>query len=191
VQLYLFRGGYAGLAPIEGGRVNLCLLVTRSVFAEAGASVPAMVDAAVRMNHGLGRQLRGAQIVAGSEVAVAPVDTGRAASPWDRLARVGDAAVMIPPLCGDGMAMALRCAELCAPLADDFLRGSCSLAAWEAAYRSAWHREFDRPVRVGRRLQALLGTRGVASAMLGLGTVLRPLPNWLVRATRGAPRPLA
>jgi flavin-dependent dehydrogenase len=98
---------------------------------------------------------------------------------------------MIPPLCGDGMAMALRGAELCAPLAHDFLRGACSLDAWASAYSAAWHREFDGPVRVGRRLQALLGRPGLGSALLGLGSVLRPLPAWLVRATRGPQRPLA
>jgi flavin-dependent dehydrogenase len=191
VRLYLFGGGYAGLAPIEDGRANLCMLVPRAAFAQAGSSVPAMIAAAMRANPALGRDLRGGHPLPGSEVAVAPVDTGQAGIPWDRFARLGDAAVMIPPLCGDGMAMALRGAELCAPLAHEFLRGDRTLASWEAAYRSAWHHEFDRPVRVGRRLQALLSIPGLGSALLGIGAVLRPLPAWLVRATRASQHPLA
>jgi len=191
VRLYLFGGGYAGLAPIEGGHTNLCMLVAREAFARAGGSVPAMIAAAARANPALGRDLAGGHALPETECAVAPVDTGQPAAPWDRYARVGDAAVMIPPLCGDGMAMALRGAELCAPLAHDFLRGACSLDAWALAYSAAWHREFDGPVRVGRRLQALLGRPGLGSALLGLGALLRPLPAWLVRATRGPQRPLA
>jgi hypothetical protein len=88
------------------------------------------------------------------------------------------------------MAMALRGAELCAPLAHEFLSGQRSLASWEAAYRTTWHREFDRPVQVGRRLQTLLGLPGLGTALLGIGSILRPLPNWLVRATRASQHPL-
>jgi len=190
VRLYLFGGGYAGLAPIEHGRANLCMLVPRVAFSRAGASVPAMIAAAARANPALGEDLRGGHLLPESMVAVAPVDTGQAGVPWDRFARLGDAAVMIPPLCGDGMAMALRGAEMCAPLAHDFLRGERTLESWETALRSAWHHEFDRPVRVGRRLQTLLGMPGLGSALLGIGALLRPLPAWLVRATRAPQHPL-
>lgn len=190
VRLYLFGGSYAGLAPIEGGRANLCMLVTRDAFTRAGGSVPAMIAAAARANPALGRDLAGGRALHASECAVAPVDTNMPATPWDGCARVGDAAAMIPPLCGDGMAMALRGAELCLPLAHDFLRGERTLDGWAAAYRAAWHAEFDRPLRMGRRLQALLGFPGLGGALLGLGAVLRPLPNWLVRATRGPQRQL-
>jgi len=190
VRLYLFGGGYAGLAPIEHGRANLCMLVPRAAFSQAGASVPAMIAAAAHANPALGEDLRGGHLLPESMVAVAPVDTGQVGVPWDRFARLGDAAVMIPPLCGDGMAMALRGAEMCAPLAHDYLRGDRTLESWEAALCSAWHHEFDRPVRVGRRLQALLGMPGLGSALLGIGALLRPLPAWLVRATRAPQHPL-
>ena len=191
VRLYLFGGGYAGLAPIESGRANLCMLVPRAAFAQAGGSVPTMIAAAVRANPALGEDLGSGRLLPESAVAVAPVDTGQVGIPWDRFARLGDAAVMIPPLCGDGMAMALRGAEMCAPLAHDFLRGDRTLESWEAAYSAAWHHEFDRPVRVGRRLQALLGMPGLGSALLGIGAIVRPLPAWLVRATRAPQHPLA
>jgi flavin-dependent dehydrogenase len=186
VRLYLFDGGYAGLCPIEDGRANVALLVTQAAFARAG-SVRAMIDLAARLNPALGRDLGGGRALPQSEVAVAPVDTGRPAAPWERFARLGDAAVMIPPLCGDGMAMALRAAELCARLAHEFLCGQRSLASWEASYRAAWRREFDRPIRVGRMLQSLLSTPGLGDAMLGLGALLPPLSAGLVRATRAAP----
>jgi menaquinone-9 beta-reductase len=186
VRLYLFDGGYAGLCPIEGGRANVALLVTQAAFARAG-SVRAMIDLAARLNPALGRDLSGGRALRESEVAVAPVDTGRPAAPWDRFARLGDAAVMIPPLCGDGMAMALRAAELCARLAHEFLSGERSLASWEATYRAIWRREFERPTRLGRALQSFLGMPGLGDALLGLGVLLPPLSARLVRATRAAP----
>ncbi|HWQ11891.1 MAG TPA: FAD-dependent oxidoreductase, partial [Roseiflexaceae bacterium] len=35
VELFLFEGGYAGLAPVEGGLVNLCLLASRAALRRA------------------------------------------------------------------------------------------------------------------------------------------------------------
>jgi flavin-dependent dehydrogenase len=101
------------------------------------------------------------------------------------MACLGDTAVMIPPLCGDGMAMALRSAELCAPLAHDFLRGRLSLAEWQVAYRTIWHAEFDQRVRIGNYLQTILNMPALSDAFIGLGRLAPFLAAALVRATRG------
>jgi flavin-dependent dehydrogenase len=103
------------------------------------------------------------------------------------MACLGDTAVMIPPLCGDGMAMAFHSAELCAPLAHDFLAGRLSQAAWAAAYQAAWQAEFSRAVRVGRYLQGVLSLPFLSELLLGLGRLAPPLAGALVRATRGGP----
>jgi flavin-dependent dehydrogenase len=190
VELYLFPGGYAGLSPVEGGRVNLCLLATRTAFTRAGASTEAMLTAAAHMNPALRQRLRGGRRVPGTSLAVAPVDTERAAVPWDIGARVGDAVTMIPPLCGDGMAMALRSAELCAPLAHEFLCGDLSLAEWEHRYHATWQREFASTLRAGRRLQAFLALPGITDALLGVGNWLPWLTEPIVQATRGRLRSL-
>jgi flavin-dependent dehydrogenase len=190
VELYLVPGGYVGLGPVEQGTVNLCLLATRESFKQAGGNIEGMLDAVARWNPALGRRLVGGQVAEGSQMAVSPVDTGRPATVWEQVARVGDAVTMIPPLCGDGMAMALRSAELCAPLAHEFLQGHLSLAGWEASYRARWQAEFEQTLRVGRRLQALLALPGVADTLLTVGNLLPFLAAHLVKATRGAPRPL-
>jgi len=189
VELFFFPGGYAGVGPIEGGRVNLCLLASPTVLARAGKGVSSMLAWVVKQNHKLARRLAGGRLLPGTEVAVAPVDTHRPAAPWAGLACLGDTAVMIPPLCGDGMAMALRSAELCAPLAHDFLAGRLLLAGWAAAYRAAWQAEFGQAVRLGRYLQTLLSAPILSEALLGLGRLFPPLAEVLVRATRsGGPK---
>jgi hypothetical protein len=82
------------------------------------------------------------------------------------------------------MAMALRSAELCAPLAHGFLQGQLTLADWQAAYETSWHAEFDQPVRLGRYLQALLNLPLLSDALMGLGRLMPPLVTTLVGATR-------
>jgi len=191
VRLYLFDGGYVGLGEIENGLTNVCMLVKQKVFKRAGSSLRGMIEMAADLHPILGQHLKGGSILPESEIAVAPVDTERVPVLWDRCARLGDAAVMIPPLCGDGMAMALSAAEICAPLADDYLRGQRSLESWKEAYCSIWHREFDRPLWIGRGLQSLLGMPIFGDALLGLGVLLPSLSRWMVRATRGSIRPIA
>lgn len=185
VELYLFPGGYAGVAPVEDGRVNVCLLASREAFNQGGQQVQPMLEAAARWNPALGQRLAGGVPLPETGVAVAPVDVYRAAAPWDGVACVGDTAVMIPPLSGDGMTMALRSAELCAPLAHDFLRGRLSLPGWQDTYCRAWHQEFDRPLGVSRILQRILLAPGLGDSLIGLGRLVPFLAQRLVHATRG------
>ncbi|MEN9936882.1 MAG: hypothetical protein RLZZ387_3461 [Chloroflexota bacterium] len=191
VELFLFAGGYVGLAPVEGGRTNLCMLASREALRRAGGSPRGLVEAAADWNPALGRRLAGAALVEETLASVAPVDTDDAPAPWHGVARLGDAAVMIPPLCGDGMAMALRSAELCAPLADGALRGALTADQWEATYRRVWRREFLPRVRTARWLQSLLVAPGLAELCVRGGALLPPLARAMVHATRGSSRALA
>jgi flavin-dependent dehydrogenase len=191
VELYLFPGGYVGVNPVEGGRINVCLLATYQAFAAAGGTVDALLGAIRHWNPALQRRLAGGQIIPGSQATVAAVNTARPMIPWEGIARLGDSATMIPPLCGDGMAMALRSAEICAPPAHAYLSGSSTLAAWEQQYRQHWHHEFDHIVRVGRALQACLIRPGLAESALVLGNLLPALARQVVHHTRGSTQPEA
>jgi flavin-dependent dehydrogenase len=185
VELFFFPGGYAGVSPVEGGRVNVCLLASYSAFTQAGKRVETMLAAAATWNKALGQRLAGGCLLPETAITVAPVDVYRPATPWDGVACLGDAAAMIPPLCGDGMAMALRSAALCVPLAHDYLTGSVSLAGWASEYRRRWHVEFDQRLCVGRLLQRLLAIPLVSDQFVRLGRLAPGLAAYFVRATRG------
>lgn len=188
VRLYLFAGGYVGLSPIEDGQANLCLLASAAAFARAGGRVPAMLDAVAQAIPALARDLAGGRRLDASMVAVGAVDTTRPTVLWDQCARIGDAATMIPPLSGDGQAMAIHAAEICAPLIDDVLAGRRSLAAWQASYAATWHAAYDRPLRTARWLQALLGHPQLSAGLIGIGARFPSLAQRLVLATRGPQR---
>jgi len=184
VELYFFPGGYLGLAPVEDGLVNAAALLSRQAFAHAEPSVAGLIAAAARRHPQLREKLAGAVPVPGSQAAVAPVRFSRRPAAWDVVPRVGDAAVMLPPLCGDGMSMALRSAERCALLADGCLRGRLSLSRWEQEYVRAIRREFAGPLRWGRLAQAMLASPASFRLLLGLGHLAPGLARGLMRATR-------
>lgn len=185
VELYLFSGGYAGINPIEQGRANVCLLMTYDAFERAGKSVAGAIAAVAARHNLLARRLNSGRALPETACAVAPVDTHRPARPWAGVACLGDTAAMIPPLTGDGMAMALRSTELCLPLADAFLRGRLSLTGWANAYNRAWQAEFNRRLVVGRLLQNLLAAPWSGEALVSLGRWWPGLADYFVRATRG------
>ena len=185
VELFMLPGGYVGINPIEGGRVNVCFLIAYATFAQAGKRLEPLLDKAAQWNPAFGQRLAHGRFLPETAAVVAPVDTYRPAAPWAGLACIGDTAAMIPPLCGDGMAMALRSAELCGPLAHDFLRGVLSLADWEACYRQRWFAEFSHRLRLGRFLQSWLNVPLLSDLFVGVGHLAPPLAHYLVQATRG------
>ncbi len=185
-ELYLFAGGYIGINPVEKGYANVCALASYDTFARAGRSPQALIEAAARWNPAFTARLADAHAMPQTQCSVAPVDSRRGASVWAGLPLLGDTAAMIPPLCGDGMAMALRSAHLCAPLLDAYLRAACSWSGLGESYRRLWHREFDRRLRIGRLLETLLLSPRTTDLLFSVGARIPALADYFVRATRGA-----
>lgn len=184
VELYFFDGGYLGLAPIESGLINLCLLTSGDALERAGSDPAALIESLADHLPAIANRLSGAEPVHPAPLAAAPVDLWRTAEPWDALPCVGDAAAMIPPLAGDGIAAALRSVELCAPLAHEYLNGDLTLEQWEQAYRSQWQAALDRPLKLARRLESGLSARVTSDLLLGLGTLIPPLAGKFAQLTR-------
>lgn len=187
IEMYFFDGGYLGLCPIEDGSVNAAALLNRSEFVKAGKSVLSILEAAIQRNRRLAERLATAVPVHDTQAAIAPVYLQHKPTPWNGLPRIGDAAAMIAPLCGDGMSMALRSAALCAPLADSFLRGSISLLEWEQRYTHAIRQEFARPLRWASLLQWFMSKPTVQELLPSAARFAPLLANSLFRATRLKP----
>jgi flavin-dependent dehydrogenase len=184
VELYFAPQGYLGFAPVEAGRTNVAGLLTLEAFRAAGGTVRSAARFVARRHPACLRRLEAAAPVPGTACAVAPVAAACLPEAWDALPRIGDAAAFIPPLCGDGMAMALRSAQLCAELADGVLRGRLTPDEWRRRYRAELRRQFAAPVRWGRLLQTCLQQPAPSLLLGGLARLVPALPPWLVQATR-------
>jgi flavin-dependent dehydrogenase len=116
IEVILFAGGYAGLQMVEDGAANLCLLVERGRFREAGGAWPGLLESLVEDCPHLERRLSGATPLLPRPLAISNVPYGfvaRAeASPG--LFRLGDQAGVIHSFSGDGMSIALHSGRLAA-----------------------------------------------------------------------------
>jgi flavin-dependent dehydrogenase len=179
VAVTFFDGGYAGLQPVEGGRLNLCLLVDGAQYRALG-SWPALLEQLCR--EPALAALSNAEALLPRPLAISRVPYGHLArTSDDELWRLGYQAAVIPSFCGDGMAIALESGRLAAAMLAD--------GATAAEYQRALLCKTRRPVRVA--MTALRMARhpvGRLAAMVGLSAVPGALAS-LARLTRVAEPP--
>ena len=176
VAVTFFEGGYAGVQPVEGGRLNLSLLIDGAQYRALG-SWPALLERLCR--EPALAALADAEALLPRPLAISRVPYGHLAGPTnDGLWRLGDQAAVIPSFCGDGMAIALESGRLAAAM--------LAAGATAAEYQRALRIRTRRPVRLA--MAALRLTRhplGRLAAMVGLSAAPGGLAV-LARLTRVA-----
>jgi flavin-dependent dehydrogenase len=165
VELSLFRGGYAGLEPVEGGRANLCLLVRRGRYAALGQQWEALVDAMSADNALLKARLEGARPCWDRPLAVFSIPYGYLRRTGEGLWRLGDQAAVIPSFSGDGMSIALHSARLAATY---YMKGADA-----GAFQRRMARDVGTAVRAATLL-SLLAVRAPGRTLIGWGASRLP-----------------
>jgi flavin-dependent dehydrogenase len=163
VELMLYRGGYAGLQPVEEGAVNLCCLVERARLRQLGGSWEKLL-AAMQQECGLLRErLQGAQALLERPLAVAAIPYGYVRETSDGVWALGDQAAVIPSFTGDGMSIALHSGCLAAAM---YLRGETA-EQFQERLRGEVSGQVALATMVSRGL-VWRPSRGVVMAAVGL-----------------------
>ncbi|WP_213617481.1 FAD-dependent oxidoreductase [Paenibacillus sp. J22TS3] len=183
VELYFCEGGYVGLSPIEDGLVNVAALLPLDMVQRAGKSVLDILSGASRENTRFGARLSEGTPVPGTQVSIAPIRLSEVPEPWSQFPHIGDAMLVIPPLCGDGMSIALRSSLLCSQWTDKYLRGEVSFNEWEQGYMAEAAQEFTQLLSRARWIQKIAFAK-TNRLYPGLARVLPWLATYLVKATR-------
>lgn len=183
VELYFNGGGYVGISPIEEGRVNIAALLPLQAVRGSGTSVPDILSAAAQGNASLGARLAQGMPINGTQVSVAPLRVSVQPQPWSDFPHVGDALMMIPPLSGDGMSIALRSALLCAHWTEAYLRGTVNATEWQQGYTKEAELEFSALLRRARHMQKL-AFAPMNRLYPGLVRLFPSLATHIVKATR-------
>ena len=165
------RNGYAGLAGVEDGWINVCGLfrIDRPDSANGADLLPAYLEAGG--NRRSRRRAAGRRVAEGSFSAVAGFELGRQ-TPVPGLLALGDAESMIPPFTGNGMSMAFQAAECAFGPLVSWSRGEQSLAG--RGEHGARRRDPAFPPQAG-------GGRGAASGAVGCGRQNRCCKAWRPR----------
>lgn len=189
IELFVFAGGYAGLGPVEGGRLDLALIARVDALNACGGSPQRLFEERMLANPLLASRLHGeAPCSPWKTIGPLRFNVRRPASHGAIF--LGDAAGTIDPFSGEGMSNALRGAELALPFVLDALqRGGLTDAAshaWSKCWRAAFA-PVTRRARLFGRIFEHPRPAALAMSLLRLPHGARMLPS-LVAATRtGAP----
>jgi flavin-dependent dehydrogenase len=175
MDLFLFSGGYGGLALIDNDVANLCLVVRRTRLRKLGGW-PQLLGALIEEDAHIGRRLAGARALWERPLAISSIPYGYMSDRNSDAWCVGDQAAVIPSFTGDGMAIALHSGALAAEMCLDG--------------RSAeqHQRELRSQLRKGMLLattlsRAMVTTAGRELAPLALGLLPQAI-GWIAKSTR-------
>jgi menaquinone-9 beta-reductase len=115
IELFLFRGGYAGFSMVEDETANLCLVVHRNRLRLLG-SWRGLLQSMQNELPALQERLTNATPCWRKPLAISPIPYGHLGGPANGVWRVGDQAAVIPSFTGDGMSIALHTGVLAAEM---------------------------------------------------------------------------
>jgi flavin-dependent dehydrogenase len=153
VALHNFQGGYCGFNAIEDGKFNLCYLGSRDQLRAYG-SIPEMEQAVLWKNPLLKRIFQESDFLWEKPEVITEINFERKLPVENHLLLLGDAAGLITPLCGNGMAMAMHSALL----VTEALREGKTRQEVEQHYSRRWNALFYQRLGVGRAIQGLFGS---------------------------------
>lgn len=187
ISLHNFSGGYCGISHVEHEVVNLCYLTHRSNV-RTYKNLPDMEKAILYRNPFLKEIFENSTFLFDKPETVNEISF-EAKSPIDgHVLMCGDAAGMITPLCGNGMAMAIHSAKI---LSEHVIRYNAqpgySRAQLELDYAHAWRRQFAFRLRAGRTIQHLFGGEWASRLAVSMASHLQPLAYRLMKLTHGQP----
>ncbi|GAA3919121.1 NAD(P)/FAD-dependent oxidoreductase [Hymenobacter algoricola] len=184
IALHNFADGYAGISAIEDDKLCFCYLTTRQNLKTHGTIAQLEARVLARNPH-LAHILDAAEMLYPQPEVINAISFAPKSCVENHVLMCGDAAGLITPLCGNGMAMAMHGAEIAARHLHEFLGRRTTRPQLEAAYRREWQHHFGQRLRVGRAVQGLFGRPILSEAAVGGLRFLPGVVRGLMRQTHG------
>ncbi|MCH6233989.1 NAD(P)/FAD-dependent oxidoreductase [Cognataquiflexum rubidum] len=163
VALHNFEGGYCGLNQVEKGIFNLCYLGSKEQLRHYG-SIPEMEKQVLHKNPHLRQIFQNSEFLFDKPEVINEINFSPKQPVEDHILMVGDAAGLITPLCGNGMAIAIHTGKLAA----EAILFNKERIQIESQYRAQWNRIFRTRLWIGRKVQWLFGSKAVSEFSVGL-----------------------
>ncbi len=185
VQLHNFDGGYCGISKVENDRVNVCYLVNYNSF-KMYKDIPKFQEIVMSKNPHLQAFFAEAKTVFEKPLTIAQINFSSKKSVENHILMCGDAAGLIHPLCGNGMAMAIAGAKMVAEVLIAYDCGEIKTRSQvEKYYAKCWKQLFGGRLATGRILQKILLNPLMQDTAQKIGSVLPSMIPRIVRKTHG------
>jgi flavin-dependent dehydrogenase len=187
VALHNFKGGYGGLSKVESGATNFCYLANYAAF-QKEKNIENFNQNVVAENPFLASFLKNAEPLFSEPLTIAQISFDSKKSMESHVLMCGDAAGLIHPHCGNGMAMAIHAAKIASELIHKFLDNkSYKRVQLERDYQNEWNNTFGQRLWVGRRAQSVLLNETLSNVALTAAVKSPRLLESLIEKTHGKP----
>jgi flavin-dependent dehydrogenase len=187
VSLHNFRGGYCGVNAVEKDHINICYLAHRDSLRQS-KSINALEEQVLFQNPRIKQLFKTSEFLWEKPEVINEISFETKSPVEGHIFMCGDAAGMITPLCGNGIAMAIHSAKI---LADVFLSEESDAydqrEALEKKYQTEWKKKFETRLTAGRHIQQLFGKGHLSGLTVKLGNSLPSVGYWLMKQTHGLP----
>ncbi|WP_034925122.1 NAD(P)/FAD-dependent oxidoreductase [Gillisia sp. CAL575] len=156
VMLHNFKGGYCGLSKTETGAINVCYLASYNSFKKHKDPVNFKNEVLMQNPH-LRDFFQEATPLFEKNLSIAQISFDKKSSIQDHILMLGDAAGLIHPLSGNGMAMAIHSAKIASEVILKYYENETyTREAMEKEYEKNWKEQFSSRLRMGNILQNIL-----------------------------------
>jgi len=187
VALHNFKGGYCGVSKVENDIINLCYITNFEAF-KTFKNIDEFQEEIVFKNNYLKSIFKNSKPVFETPLTISQISFSNKNPIENHIIMCGDTAGMIHPLCGNGMSMAIRSAQMASQLIINYLQGKIeSRLALEKAYQKSWNQEFRNRLRVGHFAANIFSKNQLSEMLI---PIIKKIPNLLpkiIKLTHGKP----
>jgi len=184
VSLHNFRGGYCGLSMVENGHVNVCYLSWESHLKKY-CNIERMQKELLSQNPYLKKVFNEWEPVFKNPLSISQIYFNQKDLVNNGILMSGDAAGLIYPLCGNGMAMAIHAAKMLSELVLRHFKSEISRSELANSYQKNWKKEFSGRLKAGAKLQHFFGNPVVSGTAVRLLKTFPGLGRRVIKATHG------
>jgi flavin-dependent dehydrogenase len=188
IQLDNFEGGYCGIVKVEADRYCLCYLSENKHLKKYG-DISGIEENILYKNPHIKNYFTNSDFLFDKPEVINEISFENKSLVHDHILFCGDAAGMITPLCGNGMAIAIHSAKILANAINenpDFKNPS-QRSKMEKTYSNRWQNQFSFRLKTGRVIQRLFRNQKLTDLALSGLQMSTTFTHFLISNTHGKP----
>ena len=187
VALHNFKGGYCGVSKVENDHINLCYITDFEAFKKY-KDIDTFQEEVLFKNSALKAIFKNSKPEFEQPLTISQISFETKSPVENHIIMCGDTAGMIHPLCGNGMGMAIRSAQLASQLIIDYLQEKIeSREDLENQYTKRWKKTFSLRLKAGHAIAYLFRQNWLAPKLLRLLSWFPFLIPQIIKMTHGKP----
>ncbi|WP_193787266.1 NAD(P)/FAD-dependent oxidoreductase [Lacinutrix mariniflava] len=168
VALHNFEGGYCGVSKVEDNSINVCYITNFEAFKKY-KDIDEFQEKVVFKNTALKSIFKNSEPVFKSPLSISQISFETKNPIENHMLMCGDTAGMIHPLCGNGMSMAIRSAQMASLLIIKFCNGEIkNRKTLEKQYIREWNAEFKLRLTTGHIVANLFSKNKLAEVLISI-----------------------